>query len=148
MERMRRMLFAVLLAGVGGTLAELLLTSHTEQFWQKFPVALLAGAVPVILLAAFRPGRWAVAAMRTAMALFIAAGLLGTWFHYESNAEFAMEITPGLSGFELLAEAFTRATPPPLAPGTMIMLGLVGFICCYRIRGSGSGHTPDPAQGV
>lgn len=130
MERMRRMLFALLLAGMAGTLAELLLTSHTEEFWQWAPVALLGAAMPVVATVAFRPSGWAVALTRVLMVLFIAAGALGTWFHYESNAEFAVELAPGLSGFALLAEALTRPTPPPLAPGTMIMLGLLGLIAC------------------
>ena len=134
MERMRMLLFGVLIMGIGGTLAELLLTSHTEDFWQKVPVALMAAAIPVILLTAFKPARAAVVVMRLAMVLFILAGALGTFFHYESNAEFAAELTPGLSGFALLSEAMTSSAPPPLAPGTMIMLGLIGLVCCYRIR--------------
>jgi hypothetical protein len=136
MDRMRRMLFAVLLAGVAGTMAELLLTSHTEDVWQLAPVALLGAAIPLVVIVAVHPAAWAVALMRLLMGLFLPAGALGTWFHYESNAEFALELSPGLSGFALLAEALTRPTPPPLAPGTMIMLGLLGLICCHGIRGT------------
>ncbi|MDQ3068204.1 MAG: hypothetical protein M3R55_00565 [Acidobacteriota bacterium] len=132
----RRMLLAVLFAGLAGTASELLLTSHTADFWQKFPVALLTGAMPMTVLLAFRQPRWLVLLMRAWMTVFLAAGALGTYFHYESNAEFAAELTPGLSGFALLSEALTRPTPPPLAPGTMIMLGLLGLICCYGIRGT------------
>jgi hypothetical protein len=133
MERMRMMVFAVLMLGMAGTLGELLLTSHTEDFRQWAPVALLGLAMPAVALAAIRPAPWSVALTRVLMVLFIAAGLLGTWFHYESNAEFAVELSPGLSGFALMAEALTRPTPPPLAPGTMIMLGLLGLIGCYGI---------------
>ena len=135
MERIRRMLFVVVLMGMAGTLAELLLTGHYEDFWQKAPVALLAGGVLVTFFVALSPATWAVLAMRAVMVLFLAGGALGTYFHYESNAEFAAELTPGLSGFALVQEAMTRPTPPPLAPGTMIMLGLLGLICCHGIRG-------------
>ena len=135
MEKMRGMLWLVLLAGMAGTCAELLLTSHTEEFWQWAPVALLAVATPPVVVAALKPTAAAVLLVRVLMVLFIAAGALGTWFHYESNAEFAVELSPGLSGFALFAEALTRPTPPPLAPGTMIMLGLLGLICCYRAQG-------------
>jgi len=134
MERMRMMVFAVLLLGMAGTLAELLLTSHTEDAWQWAPVALLAAAMPAAALAALRPSPWAVALTRVLMVLFIAAGALGTWFHYESNAEFAVELAPDLSGFALVSAALTRPTPPPLAPGTMIMLGLLGLIACHGIQ--------------
>lgn len=134
MDRMRALLFVVLMLGMAGTLGELLLTSHTEDAWQKIPIGLLFWALVIAPIVAVRPGRGPVIAMRALMVLFMAAGALGTWFHYQSNAEFAAELTPGLSGFALFADAITRPTPPPLAPGTMIMLGLIGLICCYRIR--------------
>lgn len=134
MDRMRALLLVVLMLGMAGTLGELLLTSHTEDAWQKLPIGLLVAALVLAPIAALRPARLPVLAMRALMALFMAAGALGTWFHYQSNAEFAAELTPGLSGFALFSDAITRPTPPPLAPGTMIMLGLIGLICCYRIR--------------
>lgn len=134
MDRMRALLFVVLMLGMAGTLGELLLTSHTEDAWQKIPIGLLVLSLGIVPIAAFRPARLPVTAMRALMVLCMAAGALGTWFHYQSNAEFAAELTPGLSGFALFADAITRPTPPPLAPGTMIMLGLIGLICCYRIR--------------
>ena len=135
MERMRQLLFLVLLMGITGTGAELLLTGHYEDFWQKAPVALLSAGLVVTFFVALSPAAWAVLVMRALMALFMLAGALGTYFHYESNAEFAVELSPGLSGFDLIWAALTRPTPPPLAPGTMIMLGLIGLICCYGIRG-------------
>ncbi len=141
METMRRMLFGVLLAGMAGIAAELLLTSHTEDAWQWAPLILLFVAMPATLLLALRPSRVLSAAVRVLMVLFMAAGALGTWFHYESNAEFVAELSPGLSGFAFLSEAFTRPTPPPLAPGAMIMLGLLGLVCCYRLAAPPAPHT-------
>ncbi len=133
MDRMRMMLFGVLMMGMAGTLAELSLTGHYEDFWQKAPIVLLIIGLGNTAMVALT--RRFIASMRVAMVLFILGGALGTWFHYESNAEFAAELTPGLSGFGLFSEAITRPTPPPLAPGTMIMLGLLGLVCCYRIKG-------------
>ncbi len=142
METMRRMLFGVLLSGMAGIAAELLLTSHTEDAWQWAPLILLFAAMPVTLLLALRRARPLVWVMQLLMVLFIAAGALGTWFHYESNAEFVAELSPGLSGFGFLAETLTRPTPPPLAPGAMIMLGLIGFVCCYRMAAPPAPHMP------
>lgn len=132
--RLRRLIFAVLLVGMAGTAAELWLTSHTEDAWQWLPLGLLVAGVPMAAGVAWRPGIWLVAGLRGLMVLFIAAGALGLWFHYDSNAEFAAELSPGISGFALIADAMTRSTPPPLAPGTMIMLGLLGLVACYGIR--------------
>ena len=135
------MLFGVLLSGMAGIAAELLLTSHTEDAWQWTPLVLIFAGFPMVLLLFLRPAPGLVLATRALMALFIAAGTLGTWFHYQSNAEFVAELSPGLSGFAFFSEAVTRQTPPPLAPGAMIMLGLIGFICCYRPRRADALHT-------
>lgn len=141
METMRRMVFGVLLVGMAGILAELLLTGHTEEAWQWAPVVLLIVAMPATLLVAARPSAWAVILMRVLMLLFMAAGLLGTYFHFHENGEFVAELSPGLSGFAYFYETMTRQTPPPLAPGTMIMLGLLGLVACYRISGSARPRT-------
>jgi hypothetical protein len=133
MAKMRQMLFGVLLAGMAGTLAELLLTSHTEDAWQWAPVVLLAAGLPVTLATALRPAPPVIAGMRLLMLLCIAAGALGTYFHFHGNSEFVAELSPGLTGFAFFAEVMTRSTPPPLAPGTMIILGLLGLVCCYRL---------------
>ena len=98
-------------------------------------------SVAATLLLALRPSRGLAAAVRVLMVLFMAGGALGTWFHYESNAEFVAELSPGLSGFAFFSEAITRPTPPPLAPGAMIMLGLLGLVCCYRLAARPAPHT-------
>ena len=72
-----------------------------------------------------------VRALQIAMALFVAAGALGVGLHYDGNVEFELEITPAMSGFELVREALTGATPV-LAPGAMALLGLIGFAHAYR----------------
>lgn len=141
LERMRRMLFGVLAGGIAGTAAELFLTSHTGDGWQWLPIGLLLVALPLTLGAALGRRGWLVPALRSLMVLFAAAGALGLWFHYDSNAEFAAELSPGLSGFRLLADAMTRQTPPPLAPGTMILLGLIGLVACHESRGADRAHT-------
>ena len=60
------------------------------------------------------------------MAAYLASGLVGLWFHYSGNAEFELEMYPSLSGWSLVREALSGATPA-LAPGTMIHLGLLGL---------------------
>lgn len=129
MSRARRQkLLGVLVIGCAGAGAELLLTGHTEDFWQKVPVVLLVAGIALATLAAFSRAAWPVSALRVLSVLFVAAGMLGTFFHYESNAAFAKELDPGLSGLALLMESIRRPMPPPLAPGTMILLGLIGML--------------------
>ena len=131
-QALRRRLLFVFVIGCAGTGAELLLTSHTGDFWQKTPIALLAAGIPVAALAAFSRAPWPRTMLQVLSVLFMLAGMLGTFFHYESNSEFARELTPGLSGWALLSESMTRPTPPPLAPGTMIVLGLLGVVAAGK----------------
>jgi len=130
-ERVRRLLLLALLAGMAGTLAELALTGHYEDAWQYAPLVLLTIGLLQVSAALVSRRAFLVTPMRVLMVLFIASGALGTYFHFEGNAEFVNELTPGLAGDEFLKEVMTRRTPPPLAPGTMIMLGLIGLICTY-----------------
>jgi hypothetical protein len=65
------------------------------------------------------------------MALCVASGLLGIWFHYQGNVEFELEMYPTIGGVKLFWEAMKGATPA-LAPGTMIQLGLLGLLFTYR----------------
>ena len=66
------------------------------------------------------------------MALFILSGFVGTFLHFRANIEFEVEMYPGLAGFELYWKAIQGASPPSLAPGAMIALGLLGLIYMYR----------------
>ena len=62
------------------------------------------------------------------MGLFALSGLLGIWLHYDGKAEFKLEIDPELSGWALFWECIHgHSMPPVLAPGTMLLLGLVGL---------------------
>jgi hypothetical protein len=59
--------------------------------------------------------------------LFLASGCTGLWQHYQSNVEFELEMDPALSGFDLFTAAARGATPF-LAPGAIILLGLLGLL--------------------
>lgn len=139
-DRVRRLLLLVLLAGMAGTLAELVLTGHYEDAWQSAPIVLLTMGVLQVSAALVARRPFMAASMRVLMVLFMASGALGAYFHFHGNSEFVRELSPGLTGFEFLKEVMTRRTPPPLAPGTMIMLGLLGLICT-KDAGHGTQHT-------
>ena len=118
--------------GVVGTAADLLLTGHVEDAWQLAPLLLLAASALIVAwhLAARR--RAGLRAHQILMALFIASGFVGTFFHLRANIEFETEMYPEFSGFELYWKAIQGASPPSLAPGAMIALGLLGLIYSYR----------------
>jgi hypothetical protein len=45
--------------------------------------------------------------------------------------EFELEMYPSMAGFELVRESMSGATPA-LAPGTMLVLALIGLTYSYR----------------
>jgi len=122
---------AVFLLGVVGTAIELVLLEHTEDVKQWIPLALFALGFLLFLPLLIRPTAGMLRAFAVCMVVFIASGLLGTWFHYEGNVEFELERTPELSGQALFQAAMGGATPA-LAPGTMIQLGLIGLLYTFR----------------
>lgn len=131
LQFIRRCLFGLLLAGFLGTIAELLLSEHTEDPFQLVPLVLLAAAVPLIALAAWRRGI-PLRLFQYLMIVFIASGIVGAMQHYGAKREFALERDPALGGFALFRESLEGSSPPLLAPGAMIALGLLGLTWTYR----------------
>jgi len=144
---LRGFLFAVLLLGVLGTLAELYLLEHYEEWWQFVPLVLLGVSAPVIALCWARPSPATLRAMQGFMLLLVIAGALGVYQHYTGNAEFELEMYPSRAGFELLWESLKGATPT-LAPASMSWLGLVGLALSLRHPASGRPRSLRDLSGI
>jgi hypothetical protein len=126
-----KLLAAILLLGLLGVGAELLLLGHVEDRRQWVPIVLIAVSLLVLGWEVAAKSRTSLIALRATMAVVTASGGLGLWYHYQGNVEFELEMYPGLSGFALFKEAVQGATPA-LAPGAMIQLGLLGLLYTYR----------------
>jgi hypothetical protein len=131
LRALRRLLLATLLFGAAGLSIELLLLEHVDGWQQIAPVALLGASLPLGGWLALRPSAAAVRSLQVLMGLFIVSGAFGSVLHYEGNVEFELEMYPSMAGMELFAKTMTGATPV-LAPGTMILLGLVGLAAAHR----------------
>ena len=125
-------LFLIVLLGMCGTGAELLLLGHTEERLQWIPLTL-------ILLGLLTAGwHWtsrsvsSVRAFQAVLLSFVASGFAGMYFHYQGSAAFKLESNPSLNGWHLFREAIRSKAPPLLAPGAMIQLGLLGLVFTYR----------------
>lgn len=144
---LRRLLVAVVLVGIVGLAAELVLLEHVESVWQWVPlVALALGFVAGAALLA-RPAGATVRAFQGAMALFAVAGAIGLYLHYAGNVEFEREMDAELRGFALVWEALRGATPA-LAPGSLAHLGLIGLAITYRHPALRRVPTPRGARGA
>ncbi len=128
---LRSLLLAVLLFGVLGTLAELYLLEHYEDWWQLVPLLLLGVAAPVIARCWAIPSAATLRALQGLMLLLVIVGALGVYQHYSGNAEFELEMYPSRAGFELFWESLKGATPA-LAPASLSWLGLIGLAYSFR----------------
>jgi hypothetical protein len=131
----RDLLLGVMVIGMCGLIAELLLQEHTESWQQWIPLAALGLGLAATALIRLRPSPATVMVFNAVMAVFLVAGLIGVYLHFAGNVEFAIERTPELKGAALVWEALTGATPA-LAPGALAQLGLLGFIYTYKLPSS------------
>ena len=128
---LRGFLLIVLVIGILGTGAELLLLEHVEDIWQYVPLILMGLSLIVLGWHLVDRGRVNMRVFQGTMILFVVSGFVGLWMHYQGNVEFEREMYPTMEGFELFWKALQGATPS-LAPGTMIQLGLLGLAYTYR----------------
>lgn len=124
-------LFALLALGFLGTGAELVLLDHTEGFWQKVPLGLVVLGLLALVLHGFVESRFCLRLFQSAMALAIAGGAIGLYLHLDGNMEFELEMHPNEGGWPLIWRSLKGATPA-LAPGMMILLGLLGLAAAGR----------------
>lgn len=128
----RKFLLILFLLGIVGAGSELLLIEHTEEKFQLIPLALMGFSLVVVVWFVAGKGSASLRIFQQTMILFILSGFIGHWLHYQANAEFELEMYPTLGGLDLFWEAIKGSTPPTLAPGTMILLGLLGLAFTYK----------------
>lgn len=128
----RRILLAILMLGIAGISLELWLLAHTEDIYQLIPLLLAALAVIGIVTVGLRPSSGTIRLFQAVMLLFLVSGLAGMYLHFEVNMEFQREMDPALTGMALYRKAILAKTPPALAPGAMIQLGLIGLAYTFR----------------
>lgn len=136
----RRLLLASLAVGVVGTAGELILLGHVDSPAQWIPVVALASAIPLLLWHARSPRPLTVRLVQMLMWGFMVFGVVGVGLHYDGNVEFERELHPTDTGLTFLRHTVAGATPV-LAPGSMVLLGLLGIAHTYRHPSSTAGIT-------
>jgi hypothetical protein len=131
-EAARRILLAILILGIAGISVELWLLAHTEDFYQLIPLWLAGLGVIAVATVVLRPSTGTVRLFQAVMILFLISGIVGMYLHFQVNMEFQLEMDPALSGMALYRKAILAKTPPALAPGAMIQLGLIGLAYTFR----------------
>lgn len=130
--RVRGVLFLILLFELLGIGAELLLLGHTENPWQWVPLTLILAGLLVLGWCAVDRRAAPIRSLQVLMVLFVLSGFIGFLQHYRAKKEFQLEVNPSLQGSALIWEAIKSQSPPTLAPGVMIQMGLLGLAYAHR----------------
>jgi hypothetical protein len=138
----RRLLLGALAVGVIGTTGELILLRHIDKPPQWIPLVFLGIAVPILVWHAAAPSPTSVRVLQALMFTFVVLGVIGVGLHYNGNVEFERELHPDEHGWTFVRKTVAGATPV-LAPGSMVLLGLVGLAHAYHhpSRGPSRGET-------
>ena len=140
----RRLLRASLAVGMLGTAGELILLGHVESPAQWIPMIALAVAFALLMWHTLRWSALTVRLLQLVMYAFIVSGVVGVGLHYDGNVEFERELHPKETGLMFLRHTLAGATPV-LAPGSMVLLGLLGIAYTYRYP-SAVGHDRESAS--
>lgn len=139
LDSIRRLLLGLLAVGLIGTSAELALMSHYEDWLQVLPFGAMGMSLVALLWFAATHSRASTRLFRVCMLALMLAGATGTILHYRANMEFQLEMDPTLGGMALLQKVLHAKAPPALAPGNMVLLGLLGLISTMGVT---------PASGI
>ena len=138
---LRQLLLGLLFIGNLGLQVELALMRHADSAPKWIPHVMLFVGLLSLIGVYFRPTPATFKALQLVMTAYLAVGLLGVYFHFRGNIEFALERDPSLAGVRLIWKALRGATPA-LAPGALAQLGLLGLLYTYRHPALGGDNNP------
>lgn len=142
LSRLRQFLLITSALLFVGALIELWLTNHVESLLQLLPFALCGLGLVAVIVAALRPGRLALLALRACMGLVALGSLLGVYLHLESNLGFQRELYPNSSTADLLSGALSGANPL-LAPGILALTAALALAATYYHPSLSRRHAPE-----
>jgi hypothetical protein len=131
-----RLLLFTFALGCAGVAAELLLLEHFEDWPQLIPLVLLGLGLIAVVWHARTRSRPAERLLGVTLVLMAASGIVGQVLHLRGNIEFEREADPAIRTWPLIVESLMGATPA-LAPGTMVLLAVVGY--AYLLSGRARG---------
>lgn len=122
----KRILMATLLFVLLGTAMELYLLEHYEDRLQLIPMLCIALLLVLVVILFFQKNAIVKGIFKFALLLTAASGVYGVFLHLNANYEFEQEMRPSAKGWDLFLESLSGALPT-LAPGSMIVLALIGY---------------------
>jgi|SRR5688572_30308659 len=140
-----KLLLAIFFVGLLGSTTELFFLEHYEDVKQFIPFVVAGLGFAVGGWYAARPGPSSLRAFRGVLGLMAFSAVVGVFLHYRGNVEFEQERDATRSGFPLMWESLRGATPA-LAPGTMLLLALIGYAATISRTGTGPMGREIPPQ--
>ena len=130
LRRLRRFLLLLAILLFSGSLVELWLVEHTQDFIQWLAFAIAGAGALATLIALIRPGLTSVRVLRACMLLVVLGSLFGVYEHIAGNIAFEREIQPGASTSRLLSRGL-RGGNPLLAPGLLAVAAVLASSATY-----------------
>ena len=130
---LKRIIIVALFFMMIGTSLELYLLGHYEGVQQLIPMFCIGLAILFAGILFFRRTHFMMNVFKGVMGLTALSGVYGTFLHLRSNYEFEQEIQPTTNGWNLFLESLSGALPT-LAPGSMIVLALLGYSYVLLIK--------------
>lgn len=109
-----------------GTVLELYLLGHYEDFRQLIPMLCIGASAALLAVLHLSRAPLFGKLLKWVLAISALSGLYGTFLHLRANYEFESEMKPSGRPWELFTESLSGALPA-LAPLSMIVLALLGY---------------------
>ena len=109
-----------------GTFVELYLINHYTDIFQIIPIVCVAISFFSFLVLIFKVTRLTLKLFKFTLLSNSLIGLLGVFFHLNSNYEFEKEMKPSSDSWGLFVESLSGALPA-LAPLNLVILSMVGY---------------------
>jgi hypothetical protein len=113
------------------TVAELVFLEHWNFTIQFLPFILSALGLITAGVAYFRPSRRVILFAQWSMILIAVCSLIGFYEHMGGNLTFWLEVQPDATTWELI-EATFKGENPVLAPGILMLGGVIGATATYK----------------
>jgi hypothetical protein len=131
--QIRRLILALLTFGLAATTVDLLALGHYKDSWQLIPLVSMIAALVAIVWHVFSGfSATSLRVLRIVMAGIFLVGVIGTILHFRGSRTFQLDANPDLSGLPLILKVLHAKSPPTLAPGAMVQMGILGLIYGFR----------------
>jgi hypothetical protein len=122
-----------------GTVVELWLTEHMENFIQLIPFGLCGLGFVSAVVVLLNPRRALMLGLRVCMGSVALGGLFGIYEHIENNIGFQREIQLNAPTRDVVLASF-HGPNPLLAPGILVVAAVLAMAATYHHPALGAGN--------